>query len=154
MDRSEQRSSYLTTKPDLWWLSWLLYTWKSYITLNKAFGLQLNYWPQNILKADGGNFRGNKAQPGSLMAHLWRRSILTAVHLLPGDTFDRDICWTIFLLLLLLFFFFINKQRCTQAHVHTHTHTHTHSQKAAYSGKAPIPAGHNQQLQVEEPITL
>lgn len=150
MDQSEQRSSYLTTKPDLRWLSWLLYTWKSDIMLNKAFGLQLNYWPQNILKADGGNFQGNKAQPGSLMAYLWCCSILTSVHLSPGDTFDRDVCWSSFL------FIFYQQTNTRRQHPRTriHTHTHAQSQETAYSGKAPIPAGHNQQLQVEEPITL
>lgn len=121
MDRSEQRSSYLTTKPDLRRLSWLLYTWKSYIMLNKAFGLQLNYWPQNILKADGGNFQGNKAQPGSLMAYLWCRSILTSVRLSPVDTFDRDVCWSIF-----LFIFLSTNKYARRQHPRTRIHTHTH----------------------------
>lgn len=102
---------------------------ESYIMLNKAFGLQLNFWPQNILKADGGNVKETKPYWDHL--YLLCHSILMSTYLLTSETFDR-------------INFFITKLVCMPQNTdawtqHARTCMQT-SQKTAYSEKLPIPA--------------
>lgn len=92
--------------------------------------------------------KGNKS-PAMIIYGIFMMPLYSYGYI--GVAFDRKVC------LSLKWSVYTQPQIQTYTHARSmlaHVYTHTMSGNRIYSGKPPIPAEHNQQLQVEEPITL